>query len=72
MRLTSQGFLKTCLCYNEGKDLRLILRAQLPEKEMRQLLREQMKDAIYHKPDAHCFENPEKITERGSMHTIGG
>ena len=72
VRLTSQGFFKTCLCYNEGKDLRSILRAQLPEKEMRQLLREQMQDAIYHKPDAHCFENPEKITERGSMHTIGG
>ena len=50
----------------------MILRAQLPEKEMRQLLREQMQDAIYHKPDAHCFENPEKITERGSMHAIGG
>ena len=72
VRLTSEGFLKTCLCYNEGKDLRSVLRAQLPEKEMRQQLREQMQDAIYHKPDAHCFENPGKITERSSMHAIGG
>ena len=72
VRLTSQGFLKTCLCYNEGIDLREILRSQLPETEMRKLLHDQMRDAIYRKPDAHCFEKPEEITERAGMSAIGG
>ena len=42
VRLTSQGFLKTCLCYDEGTDLRAVLRAGLSEEEIRRTLREQM------------------------------
>lgn len=72
VRLTSQGFLKTCLCYDEGADLRAVLRAGLPEQEMRSRLREALCRAIYEKPDAHCFEAPEKITEKAGMSAIGG
>lgn len=72
VRLTSQGFLKTCLCYNDGADLRAILRSDMPEPQMREALRAAMRDAIYHKPDAHCFEKPAEITENAAMSAIGG
>ena len=72
VRLTSQGFLKTCLCYNEGADLRDILRMEAPETDMRRRLSAAMRDAIYRKPDAHCFEKPDQITENAGMNAIGG
>ena len=72
VRLTSQGCLKTCLCYNDGADLRAILRAGLPETEMRAALLESMREAIFRKPDAHCFDKPAQITENAGMNAIGG
>ena len=72
VRLTSQGYLKTCLCYNDGADLRAILRAGLPETEMRAALLESMREAIFRKPDAHCFDKPAQITENAGMNAIGG
>lgn len=72
VRLTSQGYLKTCLCYNDGTDLRAILRSGLPEKEMRAALFASMREAILHKPDAHCFDKPAEITENAGMNAIGG
>ena len=33
MRLTAQGYLKTCLCYDDGADLREVLRAGIPRPE---------------------------------------
>jgi cyclic pyranopterin phosphate synthase len=72
VRLTSQGYLKTCLCYNDGADLRAILRAGMPETEMRVALSESMREAIFSKPDAHCFDKPAQITENAGMNAIGG
>lgn len=72
VRLTSHGFLKTCLCYNDGADLRAVLRAGLPETEMRKALLEVMREAIFRKPDAHCFDKPAGITENAGMNAIGG
>lgn len=72
VRLTSQGCLKTCLCYSDGADLRAILRAGLPETEMRAALLESMREAIFRKPDAHCFDKPAQITEIAGMNAIGG
>ena len=72
VRLTSQGYLKTCLCYNDGADLRAILRAGLPETEMRAALFDSMREAILCKPDAHCFDKPSRITENAGMNAIGG
>ena len=33
IRLTSTGFLKTCLCYDQGADLRAVLREMTPDGE---------------------------------------
>ncbi len=72
VRLTSQGFLKTCLCYEDGTDLRGILRSDAPAAEREELLRSAMRDAIHKKPRAHCFENVKDITESAFMNGIGG
>ena len=72
IRLTSTGFLKGCLCYNTGADLREILRANGAENEKRRHLIETMESAIYAKPRAHCFESAEDVTERATMNEIGG
>ena len=72
VRLTSRGYLKSCLCYNDGADLRSILRAGLPETEMHKALLETMQEAIFRKPDAHCFDKPSQITEDAGMNAIGG
>ena len=73
IRLTAQGYLKTCLCYSAGTDLRKILRADIgdpAEKERR--LEAAMEEAVRNKPQAHCFERPEEITEEENMIRIGG
>ena len=72
IRLTSTGFLKGCLCYNTGADLREILRANEAEDEKRRHLTETMEAAIYAKPRAHCFESVGDVTERATMNEIGG
>ena len=88
VRLTSQGFFKPCLCYEDGVDLRPILRAgcSAPEnghfhwpetirpddKKKKKRLEEAMKKAIWEKPKAHCFEHPGEITEAADMVSIGG
>lgn len=72
LRLTSQGFLKPCLCYEEGADLRKILRESLPEQVRHEKLRKIMRDTILLKPKEHCFEAPGKITETRMMNQIGG
>lgn len=67
VRLTAEGYLKLCLCYDEGADLRRVLREG--EKEN---LRTIMEQTIFRKPAAHCFEHPAEMTERHEMVKIGG
>ena len=67
VRLTAEGYLKLCLCYDEGEDLRRVLREG--EKEN---LRTIMEQTIFRKPEAHCFEHPAEMTERHEMVKIGG
>lgn len=67
VRLTAEGYLKLCLCYDEGADLRRVLREG--EKEN---LRTIMEQTILRKPAAHCFEHPAEMTERHEMVKIGG
>ena len=57
VRLTAEGYLKLCLCYDEGADLRRVLREG--EKEN---LRTIMEQTIFRKPAAHCFEHPAEMT----------
>jgi len=72
VRLTSQGYLKTCLCYEDGVDLRKILRAGETKEETNRKLRQAMEEAVLRKPGAHCFEKPGQITENHGMSAIGG
>ena len=66
-RLTAEGYLKLCLCYDEGEDLRRVLHEG--EKEN---LRTIMEQTIFRKPAAHCFEHPAEMTETHEMVKIGG
>jgi len=68
VRLTATGYLKGCLCYDTGVDLREILRSSHDDIKLRQGLEE----AIFAKPKAHCFENRDEITELHGMSMIGG
>lgn len=67
IRMTSTGFLKGCLCYEEGASVREALRNGTPE-EVRKIL----EGVIWEKPKAHIFEHPEEITETKEMARIGG
>lgn len=66
IRLTSEGYLKTCLCYEDGCDLKSIVRNN--KEELLNMIRK----TIYQKPMAHCFEKVDLMTERKEMFKIGG
>ena len=68
VRLTSTGQLKPCLCYESTADLRGLLRSGASDAALTDALRQ----AIYAKPRAHCFDVKEGMTERHSMSQIGG
>lgn len=68
VRLTSTGMLKPCLCFDSTLDLRSLLRSGCGEEELTAALRE----AVWHKPRAHCFDTREQMTERHMMSEIGG
>lgn len=74
IRLTSVGKLKPCLCYGESVDVRTILRSmkEAPEKEQLEKIEKVISEAILKKPEKHCFETKEKITEERNMAQIGG
>lgn len=67
IRLTSTGEVKGCLCYDEKTSLKEAVRRKERE-EIRKLLSE----TIQSKPEMHCFENLESITEAKKMSQIGG
>lgn len=64
IRLTSQGQLKPCLCYEEGTNLKPYLGGSDAE------LKEAIREAIYNKPEAHCFVTSHP--EHRLMSQIGG
>lgn len=69
VRLTASGFLKLCLHYDCGIDLREPLRSGISDQEFLTI----MKNAIAHKPAAHHFEQPSVAhRELHSMAQIGG
>ncbi|MBS5215963.1 MAG: GTP 3',8-cyclase MoaA [Clostridiales bacterium] len=70
VRLTSGGFLKTCLQYETGGDLRQILRNGAEDQE----ILEYIKNIIFHKPKEHQFFNSQEMKEEEShlMSQIGG
>lgn len=67
VRLTCDGFLKSCLCYDTGVNLRSALR-----RKESGCLAEMMKKVVFEKPEGHCFDLPQNITEKRDMVRIGG
>ncbi|MGB4589469.1 MAG: GTP 3',8-cyclase MoaA [Clostridiaceae bacterium] len=51
MRLTSTGYLKTCLQFDSGKDLKQMMRNGCSDEELKALILE----AVAEKPDEHLF-----------------
>lgn len=72
LRLTAQGKLKPCLCYADAVDLMPLLRGGADGAAREALLRQALEDAVASKPAQHCFESPERVTERTHMAGIGG
>ena len=68
VRLTSQGYLKLCLCYGDGLDLRELIRKGIGREELSAAIQA----AVLNKPAEHCFEHAERITELRDMSKIGG
>ncbi len=73
VRLTSSGFLKLCLHYNNGIELRPLLRGGVSDSQLTETLRE----AIYNKPLHHSFdgvkpEGEDDQLELKNMSQIGG
>jgi len=70
IRLTSEGFLKPCLQYGSGTDLRGMLRNGADDGR----IEEKMREAVFLKPVGHEFERSEKEgeIETKEMSRIGG
>ena len=66
VRLTAEGFLKTCLCYDTGVDVKKILRSGAGDEELFAVIRE----AIYRKPLEHSFETAAGDVRQ--MYQVGG
>jgi cyclic pyranopterin phosphate synthase len=70
IRLTSEGYLKSCLYFNYGIDLRSMIRSGADDES----IKEAIKGAIINKPKEHKFyrlEDENKVEVR-SMAQIGG
>ena len=62
IRLTSQGYLKTCLQYTAGRDLREVLRNGGTDEELKEII----KEALSEKPDGHHFREKAKEDDTAS------
>ena len=72
IRLTSKGYLKSCLCYDTGVDIKSIIRQDASGAEKKERLASAILQCILSKPDSHSFTQEEKITEKLTMSAIGG
>ena len=64
IRLTAEGFLKTCLSFDAGLDLKILLRSGVDDGELFSKIRE----TIYRKPREHIFNGATKF----QMYQVGG
>ncbi|MCR5358022.1 MAG: GTP 3',8-cyclase MoaA [Lachnospiraceae bacterium] len=72
IRLTTKGYLKNCLCYDTGVDLRSTLRSGISCTERCEALKKAIQGAILCKPKSHCFAEKDNISEKDPMSRIGG
>lgn len=67
IRMTSTGEVKACLCYDKQVNLWEPIKKGDSDK-----VYETLKEVILDKPEMHCFEEKESITEDKRMAQIGG
>lgn len=74
IRLTAKGELKPCLCYETSVDTKKILRSlvYVNHEEKMDRLKDMIRQAVRQKPERHCFEAEDQITEGRQMVQIGG
>lgn len=69
VRLTAAGYLKPCLQYSGGIDIRTLLRQGITDGDLCELIR----SFVYNKPEGHQFERKEGADlESREMSRIGG
>ena len=72
VRLTAEGFLKPCLQYSTGVDLRAMLRNEAGKKELEEMIQK----VIFEKPRSHQFQmegsSKQEDLEQKQMSSIGG
>ncbi|MGL5381474.1 GTP 3',8-cyclase MoaA [Clostridium sp.] len=68
IRVTPDGFLKRCLHWNYGVNLRDLIRKGITDEELREVIKEN----IYDKPEKHLFDEINKDEELRFMNEIGG
>lgn len=70
IRMTSTGMIKPCLCYEQGVDLRQIVRCD--SKDVDDRIQSAIMSCIRSKPKEHCFDDRKNISETKKMVMIGG
>jgi cyclic pyranopterin phosphate synthase len=70
IRLTASGILKFCLCYDEGLDVKKLLRSGESGTKLEDILRKEIIQAIKQKPEAHTFNQKGSLSHM--MTEIGG
>lgn len=68
IRLTAEGFLKTCLSFDFGLDIKNLLRSGANDDEILEKIREM----IYNKPREHFFDGDKKFRDSRLMNQVGG
>ena len=68
IRVTSEGFLKQCLHWNYGVDLKSLMRKEIDDEDLLKIIEEK----IYNKPIKHSFGKKEKDKDNRFMNQIGG
>lgn len=68
IRLTSEGFLKQCLHWNSGTDLRSLIRNGITDAELKEVI----KRDIFNKPIRHKFNDNDSDSDNRLMYQIGG
>ncbi len=71
IRLTSDGSLKPCLCFSSTQNIRALFNISSDSERQDQLINA-IKAAIASKPEGHCFDKNDGITENRKMYEIGG
>ncbi|WP_212904440.1 GTP 3',8-cyclase MoaA [Clostridium polyendosporum] len=68
IRVTSEGFLKQCLHWKYGIDLKTLIRRGIGEEELKKVI----SDGIFNKPKEHNFKSQNEQTDIRLMSQIGG